>query len=81
LRTIQSRIFRHQAEAGEHTRLARAALDQAQAAALEYNKALQAYAKRLGVDLNAIAWDNDKLEFVDKPQEQPSGAEGAQATG
>jgi hypothetical protein len=78
LRTIQARIFKHQAEAGEHTRLARAALDQAQAAALEYNQALQNFAKRLGVDLNATQWDNEKLLFVDKPA-QPGAAEGQAA--
>ena len=79
LRTIQSRIFRYQAEAGEHARLAREALDNANKAALEYNKALSDFAKRRGVDLNVTAWDNEKLEFVEKPPVQPASEASAQA--
>lgn len=68
LSRIQKRILQYQVEAGQHIEEARKLNDQARAADLEFRKAAEDLAKRVGVDINAVGFDFDKLQFVKKPE-------------
>ena len=78
LAKIQKRILQYQVEAGQHVEEARKLTDQARAADLEFRKAAEDMAKRLGVDINAVGFDFDKLQFAKRPPTEGEGAPPAQ---
>lgn len=57
LRTIQARVWRFEAQAAQLEK-------QARAADLEFQTALKNFAKKLGVDLNGVGFDLEKLIFT-----------------
>jgi acyl transferase domain-containing protein len=69
LSRIQKRLLQYQVQASQHTEEARKLVDQARAVDLEFQKALQDMGRRLGVDLNAVLFDFDKLQFTKKEAE------------
>lgn len=73
LSRIQKRLLQYQVQAAQHTEEARKLVDQARAVDLEFQKALQDIARRRGVDLNAVLFDFDNLQFV-KKEATPEGA-------
>jgi hypothetical protein len=71
LSRIQKRILQYQVESAAHLEEARKLGDQARAADLEFQKAAQDMAKRIGIDINAVQFDFDKLQFVKKEAAPP----------
>jgi len=65
---IQRRVLQYQVQANQLKEQAQAAVDQARAADMEFGKAVQAYAAKLGVNLEEIdtAYLFDKLQFKKK---------------
>jgi len=78
LRTIQARQARYEANAAtiknQAQEQANILMQQAGSCQAEYNKLLQEYMQRLGIDVNSTNWDNDKLQFIPKPS-APADAE------